>query len=157
MAEVAGLVLAVLPLITTAMKCFENAQSLRRKIRSKNKLFRDLRRSVTQYDAVVNENLDWLLSYAGVDQPRDGLRRSALLQKPEVAQKIREFLGERSAEAFNTATSEIEEALEPLLRKIDGFLIAQPKVRVSDLLSCIIKTICFQNPSRCRILLALFS
>ena len=126
--EVVGLVVGVLPLVMTAMKCYQDTRDIASNFRKKDRLFKRLLRAVQGYDAILNEHLDWLLSSAGADELLDGLSREALLSRPEITEKIKEFLGEKSAEAFQSAICEIEEALEPLVKTIERYLMKKPKV-----------------------------
>ncbi|MCJ1333698.1 hypothetical protein MMC10_010398 [Thelotrema lepadinum] len=125
--EVAGLVVGVIPLAITALHCYEETQSFASKIRRKNALVRSLGRALGGYDAILTVNIDWLLRSIGCHEDNEASDWTTLLQKPETIARTREMLGDAVAKAFHEAILESCDALEIILRKIDGFLAVAPK------------------------------
>ena len=127
--EVAGLVVGVVPLAVMALQCYEEAQSFTAKMLKRNSLVRSLRRALNGYSAILNIHIDWLLRSTNAHEQCNERDRRAIFEKPEMPKLVKEFLGDVAAEAFSGAILEIVETLEILLKKIEGFLVSDDKVR----------------------------
>ena len=126
--EVAGLVVGVIPLAVAALQCYEETQSFASKIRRKSALVRSLGRALGGYDAVLTVNIDWLLRSVGCYcDDHEAPDWTALLEQPDLAAKARRLLGDAVAKAFHEAILESCDAIETILKKIEGFLAAGPK------------------------------
>ena len=126
--EVAGLIISVLPLAITTLECYKKTQKWASRLMKRNMLVRSLIRKLKGYQFVLNTSIDCLLLSSGAFQ-EFSFERNKLLEKPEVIKKLRDYLGEATADAVSGAMLEFNEALKMILKRIEGFLPVGSKVR----------------------------
>jgi hypothetical protein len=121
--EVAGLLLGAVPLAISALRCYKTGKTLTDRVRKRKKHVEKLIRALQGHDAVLELYLVWLLkaveSYEAYHTPRD---IPSLMQDAETTERIRDFLGEKGATAFQHAAFECQEAVQKIAKSIDGFL-----------------------------------
>jgi len=115
--EVAGIVLAVIPMVVSSLKYSQKSTILFKRQRHVDKLIHAL----LEQEVLLEENIKLLLVKVGVERfPDDSASLARFLGKDVIDERVEDYLGQHAYSAYKTAVLQCEKAVGRIATRIGG-------------------------------------
>ncbi len=120
--EVAGLILAAVPLTVAALQCYRTGKDLSSIILNRKRHIQQLVRALQWHDTLLEINLILLLKTVEVYKNHTPDAIPYLIQDLETVRRIEDFLGIKGLEAFKNALLEATDVVQTIAKSIRDFV-----------------------------------